>query len=129
MNAIARAFADLVCKDDELIKLRRHSEKQAAEIKRLRCIVDWYKAKSAKVKDANALAIRQIMEAIAVRYGVTPDEITSKTQARDISKARQAVMYEASLRGISGRQIARFFGYDHSTVIHGIRAEKARRKG
>lgn len=129
MNVIARAFADLACKDDELIKLRRHSEKQAAEIKRLRRLVDTIRERSAKVLAENAAAITEIMERVADRTGIHPDEIISRAQHRDISQARQAVMYEANASGNSVRQIARFFGYDRSTVIHGIRAEKARRKG
>lgn len=78
---------------------------------------------------ANAIRMRRkqvnfemITEAVASHFNMTPDLIFTKTRKREISDARQIVMYlawkvgEMSLKNIGNR-----LGRTHATVIHGCR--------
>ncbi|MBQ9029369.1 chromosomal replication initiator protein DnaA [Candidatus Saccharibacteria bacterium] len=73
-----------------------------------------------------AIQPRKIVEKVAKAYGLTVEEMTSKSRVSHIKNARQVAMYllqeEANL---STNKIASEVGVkDHSTVMHGIRKIK-----
>lgn len=70
----------------------------------------------------------QIQELVAVSYGLHPSCMTAKTRYREHAWPRQVAMFlTRELTGRSLPEIGRVFGgRDHSTVIHAIRAVKAR---
>lgn len=73
--------------------------------------------------------IADIVEYVAERYGVTSDDLTGPRRARRLSEPRQRAY--ALAREVTGRSLpaiaAAFGGRDHTTILHGIRADKARR--
>ena len=64
-----------------------------------------------------------VVEVVAEHFGITMDQITSKSRSNDVAKPRQIAMYlcknmtDASLETI-GKAVG---GRDHSTVVHGIK--------
>jgi len=68
------------------------------------------------------LDIPLILESVASRYGVTPDEIRSKKRTASLSHARHVAMFLT--RKIMNLQLTsigkEFGGRDHSTVVHAI---------
>ncbi|MBD5203381.1 MAG: chromosomal replication initiator protein DnaA [Bacteroidales bacterium] len=68
-----------------------------------------------------------IIEATAEYYRLTPDVIFSKSRVRDISDARQVVMYLChKLTSLSAGAIGQKLNRSHATVLHGIAAIKDR---
>lgn len=67
--------------------------------------------------------IRDIERAACSVFGVTKDEMRSKSRLRRISRPRQIVMYLArELTPASYPMIGRHFGgRDHTTILHGKR--------
>ena len=64
-----------------------------------------------------------VVEVVAEHFGITMDQITSKSRSNDVANPRQIAMYlcknmtDASLETI-GKAVG---GRDHSTVVHGIK--------
>ena len=64
-----------------------------------------------------------VVEVVAEHFGITMNQITSKSRSNDVAKPRQIAMYlcknmtDASLETI-GKAVG---GRDHSTVVHGIK--------
>ena len=73
---------------------------------------------------------RQILEALlsmaATADGMTRNDAKFCTHRR-AAHVRQWVFLEAHQKGVSLPIIGRFFNRDHTTVLHGVRAERARR--
>ena len=69
-----------------------------------------------------------IMEAVA-KTGIAAEMICSDVRVKGVVAARQWVMYEACVRGLGYAQIGRLMNRDHSTVIHAVSVEAARRAG
>jgi len=67
-----------------------------------------------------------IVAAVALANDVTVAELKSDDRTRQISWPRQDAMLAMSEDGFSLKQIGLFFKRDHTTVLHGIRAAKAR---
>lgn len=67
--------------------------------------------------------IAAIQRAVAARYGVTVDELTSHRRTGKLVLPRQVAMYLAKM--LTQRTLPeigrRFDGRDHTTVLHGIR--------
>lgn len=71
---------------------------------------------------------------VAHKHGLTLDELRARTSAYEISRPRQEAMYLMRLVCKAGGRprysyprIAKFFGLqDHTTIMHGVRAHKAR---
>jgi chromosomal replication initiator protein len=73
------------------------------------------------------LTMAQITEAFAEEHRVSVRELKSDCKRWYISRPRQALMHRLYATGRwSLPQIGRFFGRDHTTVLHGIRAHEAR---
>lgn len=74
---------------------------------------------------------RQIVEAVAIKNGLTRAEIMSKSRYRSIVYPRQEAMWQLRRQTrLSLPQIARHVGVkDHTTVLHGVRAHEKRMAG
>lgn len=58
---------------------------------------------------------------IALRHGITRDDILSRKKSRHIVEARNHCFWHFRQSGKSYPQIGRFFNRDHTTVLHGVR--------
>lgn len=68
-----------------------------------------------------------IVEATAAHYNLDADVIFSRSRVRDISDARQAIMYLASKHtDLSSTSIGYKLGRTHVTVLHGIKTVENR---
>jgi len=65
---------------------------------------------------------------VAQRYGITPSVIMSKSKCQSSVAPRQEVFWLARQAGLPWQQIANYFGMDHSTIIHGVKAVDERIK-
>lgn len=64
---------------------------------------------------------------VAAKHNLTPREMMEKTQEFRIAHPRQEAFYRAHKAGYSMSKIARYFGgFDHTTVIHGIKSYQSR---
>jgi len=70
--------------------------------------------------------IREIAEAVAVEAGVSAAEIMGRGKSPEVAHPRQEVMRRARALGLSYPRIARFWGMDHTSVMHGVAAAEAR---
>ncbi|PIB91277.1 helix-turn-helix domain-containing protein [Caulobacter sp. FWC2] len=72
-------------------------------------------------------SMRDIAHQVSAAYGFTLDELRADTQRREIVHARQEAMASmAQQPGANKSAIGRFFGRTSWTVLHAIRAHKAR---
>ena len=63
-----------------------------------------------------------ILEETAAYFGLTPDDLVSKSRSRPMTTARHMAMYLLrELTGLSLIKIGERFDRDHTTAIHGIR--------
>lgn len=70
--------------------------------------------------------MQSICEQVAIESGLTADEIKIATRQARIAQPRQKAMRQMRDAGYGASQIARFFGLDHTTVMHGIKAAEKR---
>lgn len=74
--------------------------------------------------------VHQFLIDASVLFGIPVEVMLTKSRVQVLAHARQWVMYEASMVGISTTKIGRQMGgLDHTTVMHGIKREQARRIG
>ena len=71
--------------------------------------------------------IREAFEEVASMTGVPFHHMIGPDRNKRVSHARQLGMFIARERGATLQQIGNILGRDHTTVMYGIRAEKARR--
>ena len=76
----------------------------------------------------NCHTVHQIVDAVAEATGISAKRIMSQRRDAPTARARQIVMYEARQQGLSFSQIGAALGRDHTSVMHGVRAEQARRQ-
>ena len=76
----------------------------------------------AKEEESGVVTIQQIQKLVASTYKLTPDELISKNNARQISHPRQIAMYLCKhLTKHSYPEIGRAFGgKHHTTVMHSV---------
>ena len=72
-------------------------------------------------------SVRQAIRDAAAATGVSVDDLLGRSRLRGITQARHLAMFMARETGAKYQVIARVFGRDHTTIIHGVRAEAARR--
>jgi len=73
------------------------------------------------------VTMKEICQEISDLYGVSVDELLGPKRTKSISNARQHAMYlMAEQRHLSLPRIGSFFNRDHTTILHGVRAHKAR---
>lgn len=74
--------------------------------------------------------VLQIVDAVAAEAGLTREEVLSERRVRRFAKARWSVFWTLKTQhGFGPIRIARLFGLDHSSVIHGLRKHEAGRGG
>ena len=71
--------------------------------------------------------VLKIAEAVSEATGIPVQHIMSNRLDAATARARQIVMYEARLAGMSYPQIGAAMGKHHTSIIHGVRTEQARR--
>jgi chromosomal replication initiation ATPase DnaA len=64
---------------------------------------------------------------VATEYFLTATEIFSPARERERVEARQIAWWLLRTAGWSFPRIGRFSGFDHSSVLHGVRVVEARR--
>lgn len=74
----------------------------------------------------NVQKMHLALNVVADYYGLEPERIKTKTRARHISEKRQMFYYIAykswhGNKALTLTEIGGFIGYDHATVLHGIR--------
>lgn len=73
-------------------------------------------------------AVDELVHAVAAHYGVSGDDIRGRRRYQPIAHARSEVWRVLhDERGMSLPWIGRMFDRDHSTVLSGVRAARARR--
>lgn len=60
------------------------------------------------------------VQLVADRRGLKPEEVFLPNQRARIVSARRTVFTALRMMDWSFREIARYFGYDHTTVIHHV---------
>jgi chromosomal replication initiation ATPase DnaA len=71
--------------------------------------------------------INKIVAEVAEATGIPAYAIKGTVRRHRVCMARQMVYYIADRSGFSSRDIADAMGRDHTTVLYGIKQEKARR--
>lgn len=65
--------------------------------------------------------VKKTIDIVSEIYGITPEEITSKSRTQTVSTARNVCMYVIkALTGITLNETGKIFGKNHSTVINSI---------
>ena len=72
-------------------------------------------------------SVREISFAVAAETTIPMAAIYGPSKLRYVVQARQLVMYLAHKSGISYPVIGRALNRDHTTIMHGVKAEKIRR--
>lgn len=70
----------------------------------------------------------RVIEA-CVDAGVSPSDVMGSSRLAKVCRVRQRLFYEFRADGMSLPEIGRFFNRDHTTVLHGVNAEKERQNG
>lgn len=81
---------------------------------------------SKNTQPKTASPVRKIILEVAREYNVEPDDIVGPRRLRWIVVPRQEAMRRAVDAGLSLHRVARAMRRDHTTVLHGIRAARAR---
>lgn len=66
-------------------------------------------------------AMRVIFKDIADKHGMTEADLYVRDRCYAVSRARWAAWAECRARGYSFPVIAALGGWDHTTIIHGVR--------
>lgn len=85
------------------------------------------------ISGVRARTMDEIVIAAALRHRISVKELRGRSRVRHIAHVRQAVFLEAyserrsnGCKAYSLPMIGRYFGRDHTTILHGIRAATAR---
>lgn len=78
-------------------------------------------------REISGKVAREILRDVARYSGVKSSDILGPVSAGKVVRARQIFMLACSEAGLKSVEIGRFLARDHSTVLHGIKVEKARR--
>ena len=111
----------------ELEVLRNRLAKLEAEAATRRVRRALPEAELQEVTMADRIRMRDIAQAVAQENEITLADILGQSRQRASAWPRQTVMLLASEAGFSNPQIGRFLARDHTTVLSGIRAARARR--
>lgn len=83
-------------------------------------------AKPQKGRRLSEATFNRVLMDVAAHADVLAIAIVSDSRARHIAHPRQELMWRLHRLGYSTLEIGRLLKRDHSTVVHGIRAHKAR---
>ena len=106
---IDRLEAVILRQDEELRALRTSAPERAPE-----------------AMEPNSKRMHDIAAEVAADNGLTMAELRSAAKSVDIAHPRQYAMMLMVDAGHSQAAVARFFGKDHTTVMHGVKAARAR---
>lgn len=67
----------------------------------------------------------EVLQAVSEKHAVSEPDILGKSRRREIVHARWEVMAILHGMGWGFSRIARMFGIDHTTVMHGIKSHEA----
>lgn len=71
--------------------------------------------------------MHEILDDVSMMYGVSVADLRGPARTKGIAHARQHAMYlMAQQPHLSLPQIGRYLNRDHTTILHGVRAHKAR---
>lgn len=70
--------------------------------------------------------VRRLLRHVAGKHGLTADDLLTRERCRAVAWPRQEAFSALYKRGLTLPQIGAWFGRDHSTVWHGIRAHEGR---
>lgn len=73
------------------------------------------------------LIVLELISESAERVGLSIRKVMSDDRTAPAVQARHWAMYEAYHQGCTQPQIGRVFDLDHTTILHGIKAETDRR--
>lgn len=114
----ARDFnGELYISATNLVEALQRARESGAEHERIRLssMMTPYERKILRVRE------------VCAECGVSFNDVMSRNKLPNVAHARQRLFLEFREMGMSLSDIGRFFGRDHTTVIHGINAEKERR--
>ena len=75
------------------------------------------------------LPVETIVDEVAKRHRLTVADLIGTGLARPVTLARQEAMWAVKqATTLSYPAIGRFFGRDHTTIIHGVQAHEERRR-
>jgi chromosomal replication initiation ATPase DnaA len=77
--------------------------------------------------DMKANPMRAIHISVAEIRGISPKELRSKNRSKEIAHARFEAFYLQQQAGFSLPEIGKFYGMDHTSVLHGIRRHQGMR--
>lgn len=79
------------------------------------------------IRPSRAPVMDAIVHAAAEAYGITVDDLKGRSTRKEFARPRQHAMYlMAQYSHLSLPMIGRFFGRDHTTVLHGVQAHERR---
>ena len=74
-----------------------------------------------KTKSGKNVTPQDVVDAVAAQMHVDAALMVGRSHTRTITRARQIAMYLlCEIHGLSTTCVGRFFGRDHSTVVHAI---------
>ena len=68
--------------------------------------------------------MEQVTERVSEEYKFTVKELRGPGRSHCFSEPRRVIWSELKQRGYSLPQIGRFFGRDHTTILHGLKAHE-----
>lgn len=74
------------------------------------------------------MKVLAVAEDVSAQTGIPLAAITGQSRLRYVAHARQLCFFIAHRSGFTLPEIGRVFSRDHTTVLHGIRAEHERRE-
>lgn len=80
-----------------------------------------------QVFEQHRSTVLKIVDAVSEATGIPAKRILGPRKDAATARARQIVMYEARRAGLSYPQIGDALDRDHTSVMHGVRAEEKRR--
>lgn len=101
-----------------IARMQGQIETLAAEVKHLRAVKAAKEAPRITPRAHSMLCITQV---VAAAEGVTVDEIMDGTRTARVSLARAFCFYDCVALGMTKSEVARFYGVDHTSVLHGYR--------
>jgi chromosomal replication initiator protein len=73
------------------------------------------------------ISVRHIRDLVAGDFNVAPERLITPSKEWEASHPRQyAMLLARELTPLSYPALGRIFGYDHTTIIHGVRAAQKR---
>ncbi len=126
MSIIERNITAELSLHDQVRALTRIVVMQGQRIAELERRASWERREVAIDVPKCQATMQQIAEAHAVAWRVTVEAMQAKSRSHGVSIPRQLAMADMHEAGFSTPVIGRFFNRDHTTVLHGIKAAKAR---